>query len=145
MGIERGIVSDRRVPKIVTGNSGERKTVPSFAGNINIGPLAVPTKSTTTRRPTTTTRRTTTSPVVERRPVPSSFRPLGQSSSGQTAPPSRETPPSGSTFGVYAQVDLRPSGQSGPSSSQIIPSVPRGQGSQGRAQPYGEFQTVPLQ
>merc|ERR1712080_537576 len=69
MGIERGIVSDRRVPKIVTGNSGERKTVPSFAGNINIGPLAVPTKSTTTRRPTTTTRRTTTSPQVARLPL----------------------------------------------------------------------------
>jgi len=144
--LERGnIVSDRRIPKIVTGNSGGRKTVPSFAGNINIGPLDVITKPTTAAKPPTTTRRPTTSPVVDRRPVQSSFRPVAQSSSGQTAPPTRETPPSGSTFGVYAQVDLKPSGQSGPSSSQVIQSVPRRPGSQGRAQPYGEFQTVPLQ
>merc|ERR1712080_719869 len=33
-----GTVSDRRVPKTITGNGG-RKNVPSFAGNINIGPL----------------------------------------------------------------------------------------------------------
>jgi len=138
------IVSDRRIPKIVTGNTGGRKTVPSFAGNINIGPLDVITKPTTTKLPTTT-KRPTSSPLVDRRPVQSSFRPVAQSSSGQTAPPTRETPPSGSTFGVYAQVDLKPTGQSGPSSSQVIQSVSRRPGSQGRAQPYGEFQTVSLQ
>ena len=34
--LNRNTASDRRVPKIVADN-GERKTVPSFAGNINIG------------------------------------------------------------------------------------------------------------
>jgi len=34
----RNRVSGNRVPKVIVG-SGERKTVPSFAGNINIGPL----------------------------------------------------------------------------------------------------------
>merc|ERR1711910_168851 len=52
-------VSDRRVPKIV-GDSEGRKNVPSFAGNINIGPVETkpvererltPTPKTTTRDP----------------------------------------------------------------------------------------------
>jgi len=34
--LSRNTASDRRVPKIIS-NSGDRKTVPSFAGNINIG------------------------------------------------------------------------------------------------------------
>ena len=36
LGLNRG--SDRRVPKLIT-NDGGRKTVPSFAGNINIGSI----------------------------------------------------------------------------------------------------------
>merc|ERR1719347_1388086 len=36
--LTRNTASDRRVPKIIT-NNGERKSVPSFAGNINIGRL----------------------------------------------------------------------------------------------------------
>jgi len=36
--LNQNTVSDRRVPKTITGNGG-RKNVPSFAGNINIGPL----------------------------------------------------------------------------------------------------------
>merc|ERR1712211_198144 len=36
--LNENTVSDRRVPKTITGNGG-RKNVPSFAGNINIGPL----------------------------------------------------------------------------------------------------------
>lgn len=36
--LSRNTASDRRVPKIIT-NNGERKSVPSFAGNINIGRL----------------------------------------------------------------------------------------------------------
>ena len=36
--MSRNTASDRRVPKIIT-NNGERKSVPSFAGNINIGRL----------------------------------------------------------------------------------------------------------
>ena len=37
LGVHRGADS-RRVPKLIT-NDGGRKTVPSFAGNINIGPI----------------------------------------------------------------------------------------------------------
>jgi len=37
--LNQNTVSDRRVPKTITGNGG-RKNVPSFAGNINIGPLS---------------------------------------------------------------------------------------------------------
>merc|ERR1712223_2084895 len=36
--LNENTVSNRRVPKTITGNGG-RKNVPSFAGNINIGPL----------------------------------------------------------------------------------------------------------
>merc|ERR1719219_20679 len=36
--LNQNTVSDRRVPKTITGNGG-RKNVPSFAGNINIGPI----------------------------------------------------------------------------------------------------------
>merc|ERR1712227_673754 len=34
--LSRNTASDRRVPKIIS-NNGDRKSVPSFAGNINIG------------------------------------------------------------------------------------------------------------
>jgi len=61
--LTRNTASDRRVPKIIT-NNGERKSVPSFAGNINIGRLEPqdtrfnqaarprPVPTTTTTRPT---------------------------------------------------------------------------------------------
>merc|ERR1712227_1032491 len=52
----RNTASDRRVPKIIS-NNGERKSVPSFAGNINIGRLEPQTGSDrfNQARPTTTT------------------------------------------------------------------------------------------
>merc|ERR1712025_374601 len=36
--LNQNTISDRRVPKLISGN-GARKNIPSFAGNINIGPL----------------------------------------------------------------------------------------------------------
>jgi len=93
--IASNTVSDRRVPKIVSDNDGGRKTIPSFAGNINIGPIDVetkpvqPTRAPATRAPATrapatrapATRapatRATTSSTVVRRPVVSTFRQPG--------------------------------------------------------------------
>merc|ERR1719360_5676 len=42
--LSRNTASDRRVPKIIS-NSGDRKTVPSFAGNINIGRINEPSSN----------------------------------------------------------------------------------------------------
>merc|ERR1719219_369649 len=51
--LNRNTASDRRVPKIIA-NNGERKTVPSFAGNINIGVIDTQKRTGPAPRPTTT-------------------------------------------------------------------------------------------
>merc|ERR1712088_357078 len=59
----RNTASDRRVPKIIS-NNGERKTVPSFAGNINIGVIDQNQKNrfNNQQRPGPAARPTTSSP-----------------------------------------------------------------------------------
>merc|ERR1712088_876499 len=59
----RNTASDRRVPKIIS-NNGERKTVPSFAGNINIGVIDQNQKNrfNSQQRPGPAARPTTSSP-----------------------------------------------------------------------------------
>merc|ERR1712025_785992 len=60
--LNRNTASDRRVPKIIA-NNGERKTVPSFAGNINIGVIdAQKNRFNSQQRPGPAARPTTTSP-----------------------------------------------------------------------------------
>merc|ERR1712061_799153 len=52
--INSNTISDRRVPKIIGDNGGGRKTIPSFAGNINIGrlrPQETPASTSQNRRP----------------------------------------------------------------------------------------------
>lgn len=62
--LSRNTASDRRVPKIIS-NSGDRKTVPSFAGNINIGRINEPSGNDRRfggqQRPAPAVRTTTTS------------------------------------------------------------------------------------
>jgi len=73
--IASNTVSDRRVPKIV-GDSEGRKTVPSFAGNINIGPVEEkPVERVNQRLPPTTKTTTSRSPPapVKRKPIVSTF------------------------------------------------------------------------
>jgi len=187
--ISANTVSDRRIPKFVADNGG-RKTVPSFAGNINIGPLGVSEKSTTVATTTQSQIRKTSSTssvastrsavaiskqngditpaltsaknildrikadIASKSRVPStqSGFSLPQATPKQLQPrpvqPTRQAPPSGSTFGIFDQVNLGTTGQSGPSTShQGFPAVPgpRKPLPRGAAQPYGEFQTVKLQ
>jgi len=60
--LNRNTASDRRVPKIIV-NNGERKTVPSFAGNINIGVIDTQkNRFNSQQRPGPAARPTTTSP-----------------------------------------------------------------------------------
>merc|ERR1712072_1451795 len=60
--LNRNTASDRRVPKIIA-NNGERKTVPSFAGNINIGVIDTQkNRFNSQQRPGPAARPTTTSP-----------------------------------------------------------------------------------
>jgi len=92
--IIRNTISDKRVPKVV-GDHGGRKTIPSFAGNINIGKIGpqenpnslVPSISktstrrstaSTTRRITTPTTRRTTAPTTRRTPVQSIIKRPGE-------------------------------------------------------------------
>ena len=63
--MSRNTASDRRVPKIIT-NNGDRKSVPSFAGNINIGrlePQAQDTRFSQAARPRPAPTTTTPQPV----------------------------------------------------------------------------------
>jgi len=90
----QNIISDKRQPKIVE-NDGGRKTVPSFAGNINIGRIIPEEKvqSFPASSPPSTSRPTTRFPItssfqryssssssssIKRTPVKSSIRVLGQ-------------------------------------------------------------------
>merc|ERR1712038_374181 len=60
--LNRNTASDRRVPKIIADN-GERKTVPSFAGNINIGVIDTQKdRFNSQQRPGPAARPSTTSP-----------------------------------------------------------------------------------
>merc|ERR1712072_433476 len=60
--LNRNTASDRRVPKVI-GNDGGRKTVPSFAGNINIGVIDdQKNRFNSQQRPGPAARPTTTSP-----------------------------------------------------------------------------------
>lgn len=156
--VSRNTVSDKRVPKIVK-NDGGRKTVPSFAGNINIGRVVLEEKTTVRPVPSTTKRTPVRlSPSVKRTPVQSTIRRPGeQQQSGQSlfdqiknrisgsqqgektkptfrrpqAPPAsfQTAGPTPGTFGVFEAVNL--GGGPSPSSS-----------SQGEF--FGVFETVDL-
>merc|ERR1719347_588282 len=93
--IASNTVSDRRVPKIV-GDTEGRKTVPSFAGNINIGPVEEkPVERVNQRLPPTTKTTTSRSPPapVKRKPIVSTFRqPGGESLLASNRQPSSRQP-----------------------------------------------------
>lgn len=75
-------ISDRRVPKIVVDDGG-RKTVPSFAGNINIGRVSLTEKPSS---PPPTTRTTRLPPSIKRTPVQATFRKPGEPVQQQQQP-----------------------------------------------------------
>jgi len=119
--IASNTVSDRRVPKIV-GDSEGRKNVPSFAGNINIGPVVererlTPTPKTTTRDP----------PVsVKRKPIVSTFRqPGGESRIANTRQPVQPeqpevtaAPPAPPTLSLFDRIKARARGSATSSTTQ---------------------------
>jgi len=87
--IASNTVSDRRVPKIV-GDTEGRKTVPSFAGNINIGPVETkPVERESQRLPPTAKTSTSRSPPapIKRKPVVSTFRQPGSNRQPSTRQP----------------------------------------------------------
>merc|ERR1712130_602439 len=123
-------VSDRRVPKIV-GDSEGRKTVPSFAGNINIGPVETKPVEREKQRlppaPKTTTSRSPPAPV-KRKPIVSTFRQPGGgailASNRHPEPSSRQpdsrqpeatvtvAPPAGPTLSLFDRIKARARGSS---------------------------------
>merc|ERR1712130_403995 len=118
-------VSDRRVPKIV-GDSEGRKTVPSFAGNINIGPVETKPVEREKQRlppvPKTTTSRSPPAPV-NRKPIVSTFRQPGGgallASNRRPEPSSRQpdstvtvAPPAGPTLSLFDRIKARARGSS---------------------------------
>jgi len=129
-------VSDRRVPKIV-GDSEGRKTVPSFAGNINIGPVETKPVERENQRlrptPKTTTSRSPPAPV-KRKPIVSTFRQPGGgsllASNRRPEPSSRQpvqprqpdsrqpettvtaAPPAGPTLSLFDRIKARARGSS---------------------------------
>jgi len=98
--VNQNTVSDKRVPKIVK-NDGGRKTVPSFAGNINIGRVVFEEK-TTTVRPVPTIKRTTTRlpPSVKRTPIQSTIRRLGEQPQQQQTGEQRQQQQTGGQSGL---------------------------------------------
>merc|ERR1719431_1011005 len=122
--------------KIVSDNDGGRKTIPSFAGNINIGPIDVetkpvqPTRAPATRAPAT---RATTSSTVVRRPVVSTFRQPGAAPPAPsvvtrapaTRPPAPPAPrPTLSLFERIKAQARKSAGDSEASSGVSSPQVP---------------------
>jgi len=69
--IRRNTISDKRVPKIIEDNGG-RKTIPSFAGNINVGVLTKEEKTTKLER------------FFPARPTPKAARPSTSTSAPST-------------------------------------------------------------
>merc|ERR1712088_134519 len=116
--IASNTVSDRRVPKIV-GDTEGRKTVPSFAGNINIGPVETKPVERENQRlpptPKTTTSRSLPVPV-KRKPVVSTFRQPGGGSlrqpvqSRQPEPKLTTAPPAGPTLSLFDRIKARARG-----------------------------------
>jgi hypothetical protein len=83
--LNRNTASDRRVPKIIA-NNGERKTIPSFAGNINIGFIdAQKNRANNQQRPRPAARPATTSP-------PRNFNKVQNQFSQQPQNPFRQQP-----------------------------------------------------
>merc|ERR1711936_836235 len=116
--IASNTVSDRRVPKIV-GDTEGRKTVPSFAGNINIGPVETkPVERENQRLPPTPKTTTSRSPPVpvKRKPVVSTFRQPGGGSlrqpvqSRQPEPKLTTAPPAGPTLSLFDRIKARARG-----------------------------------
>merc|ERR1719249_242761 len=99
-------VSDRRVPNSV-GDSEGRKTVPSFAGNINIGPVETKPVEREKQRlppaPKTTTSRSPPAPV-KRKPIVSTFR--------QPEATVTVAPPAGPTLSLFDRIKARARGSS---------------------------------
>jgi len=128
--IASNTVSDRRVPKIVSDTEG-RKNVPSFAGNINIGPVETkPVEKQrlplTPPRPPTTTTRSPPAPV-QRKPIVSTFRQPGSAGSlsrpteSQPRAPVTRPPPvvtsaprQGPTLSLFDRIKARARGSEAP-------------------------------
>lgn len=120
--VSSNTVSDRRIPKIITGNDGGRKFVPSFAGNINIGPVDVedkPAASPTTAKvwwspPATTTtpslRPTTRRSAIVRKPVQSTFRQQQPAPLVSTRPPVTPAPAPAPTLSLFDRLKARANG-----------------------------------
>jgi len=98
--ISRNTASDRRVPKIIA-NNGERKTIPSFAGNINIGVIdAQKNRFNNQQRPGPAPRPTTTS-------APRNFNNIPNSFSQQPQSPFRQQPRQQQQFQQQPQSPFR--------------------------------------
>jgi len=110
-----GTVSDRRIPKTIT-NDGSRKTVPSFAGNVNIGPLD-PRQMTAPQN--TLQQQQNTRQQLQQQLSPQQQRPQPNSLFAEQLV--KNTRSRQQTFGVFESVDLGSSlgGPSPPRSAQL--------------------------
>merc|ERR1711974_291388 len=104
-------------PKIV-GDSEGRKTVPSFAGNINIGPVETKPVERENQRlrptPKTTTSRSPPAPV-KRKPIVSTFRQPVQPRQPDSRQPETivtAAPPAGPTLSLFDRIKARVRGSS---------------------------------
>merc|ERR1711974_269497 len=92
---------------LIVGDSEGRKTVPSFAGNINIGPVETKPVERENQRlrptPKKTTSRSPPAPV-KRKPIVSTFR--------QPGPTVTAAPPAGPTLSLFDRIKARARGSS---------------------------------
>jgi len=150
LGINRG--SNRRVPKIIR-NDGGRKTVPSFAGNINIGPIKSKEENTAfTNKPTPRSGpRLTEQPLTffpnKRKTLAATqtFRPEPQKTiKNQQAKQFQQILPP-QTFGVFEAVDLGASFGGSSNRGQILSTQREQRPARQNENFFGVFQSVNLQ